>query len=65
MTEALIYTGKTKKGLKTNQVNRVNNESGIQEKAIAFPSDAGLYYNMREKPVRQAKKKVSFYVRSM
>ena len=59
--EKLFYqTLKTAQGLrllKESHLNRVNVDTTVQEKAIAFPTDARLYYKMREKLVVEAKKR--------
>ena len=41
--------------LKRSRVNKVNVDTTVQEKAIAFPTDARLCYKMRERLVREAK----------
>jgi len=41
--------------LKRSHLNKVNIDTTVQEKAIAFPTDARLYYKMREQLVREAK----------
>ena len=48
-------------GLKTETINpasldKVNVDTTVQEKAVAFPTDARLYYTMREKLVSLAEK---------
>ena len=55
LLEALIHTAKRTRVLKPSHMNRVNIDTTVQEKAIAFPTDARLYYKMRETLVRQAK----------
>ena len=42
--------------LKPAQATRVNVDTTVQEKAIAFPTDARLYHKMRVTLVRQAKR---------
>lgn len=42
--------------LETSHLNKVNIDTTVQEKAIAFPTDARLYHKMRVKLVRLAKK---------
>jgi IS5 family transposase len=41
--------------LTKSHLNKVNVDTTVQEKAIAFPTDARLYYKMREHLVRAAK----------
>ena len=55
LLEALIHTAKRTRVLKPSHMNRVNIDTTVQEKAIAFPTDARLYYKMRETLVRQAR----------
>lgn len=43
--------------LKRRHLQKVNIDTTVQEKAIAFPTDARLYYKMREKLVTEAKKR--------
>jgi IS5 family transposase len=50
----LIDTAKRGSYLKENHVVRVNVDTTVQEKAIAFPTDARLYYKMRARLVRAA-----------
>ena len=40
--------------LRTSHLNKVNIDTTVQEKAIAFPTDARLYYKMRVKLVKAA-----------
>jgi IS5 family transposase len=42
--------------LKDSHLNKVNIDTTVQEKAIAYPTDARLYNRMREKLVKFAKK---------
>ena|SRR3989339_1891192 len=43
--------------LKKRHLNKVNIDTTVQEKAIAFPTDARLYNKMREKLVTEAEKR--------
>ena len=43
--------------LKKNYLHKVNIDTTVQEQAIAFPTDARLYYKMREKLVTEAEKR--------
>lgn len=55
LLEQVIETAKHGKHLKRSHLNKVNVDTTVQEKAIAFPTDARLYYQMREALVRAAK----------
>jgi len=55
MLQALLCTAQRSKILKKTHLNKINVDTTVQEKAIAFPTDARLYYKMRETLVRQAK----------
>lgn len=57
LLEATIETAKQTKRLKENHVKKVNVDTTVQEKAIAFPTDARLYHKARVTLVRAAKKK--------
>ena len=50
-----IETAKRGKHLTKSHLNKVNVDVTVQEKAIAFPTDARLYHKMREALVRAAK----------
>jgi IS5 family transposase len=55
-----MLAGTIKAGLKSGVIKkrsfqRVNVDTTVQEKAISYPTDAKLYYRMREKLVRLAK----------
>lgn len=50
-----IAAGKRKKLIKAGELKRVNVDTTVQEKAIAFPTDARLYYKMLRVLVRMAK----------
>jgi IS5 family transposase len=49
-----LNTGRRSGCIKDNHLNKVNVDTTVQEKAIAFPTDARLYYKMREAMVRAA-----------
>src|SRR5262249_29159203 len=51
-----IETARREKELKLSDIERVNVDTTVQEKAIAFPTDARLYHKMRRTLVREAKK---------
>lgn len=53
----LLNTAKRENILKKSHLNKVNIDTTVQEKAIAFPTDARLYYKMREALVRAAKQR--------
>jgi len=58
MTELLkvtIKTGLDTGVLKRRSFKKINVDTTVQEKAIAFPTDARLYHKMREKLVDKAK----------
>ena len=52
-----INTAKRKKLIKKHHLNHVNVDTTVQEKAIAFPTDARLYHKMRNSLVRAAKQR--------
>ena len=54
MLHALLRTAQGMKALKTHDLNKVNVDTTVQEKAIAFPTDSRLYYKMRKKLVTLA-----------
>jgi transposase, IS5 family len=49
-----IATAKQEGALKDHEITRVNVDTTVQEKAIAFPTDARLYYKARRALVRAA-----------
>jgi len=51
MLHALLRTAQDMKALSTYDLDKVNVDTTVQEKAIAFPTDSRLYYKMREKLV--------------
>jgi IS5 family transposase len=56
LLSATIDTAKGEKLLTEKHVERVNVDTTVQEKAIAFPTDARLYHKVRRALVRLAKK---------
>ena len=56
MLQVTIQVATNRGMLKPAQAARVNVDTTVQEKAIAFPTDARLYHKMRVALVRQAKK---------
>ena len=50
-----IESAKRKKLVREQEVKRVNVDTTVQEKAIAFPTDARLYYKMLQRLVRMGK----------
>ena len=55
MLQATIQTAQSMKLIKNKQLEEVNVDTTVQEKAVAFPTDARLYFKMRRALVRQAK----------
>jgi transposase, IS5 family len=55
LLEATIHTAVAIKALKPHELEQVNVDTTVQEKAIAFPTDARLYHKMRMALVRRAK----------
>ena len=55
MLEETIETVKREGGLKTVEVKRVNVDTTVQEKAVAYPTDARLYEKARRRLVKEAK----------
>jgi IS5 family transposase len=51
-----VETAKRGRFLKASHVERVNVDTTVQEKAVAFPTDARLYHKMRRVLVRVAKR---------
>jgi IS5 family transposase len=51
-----VHTAKEEKLLTERHMERVNVDTTVQEKAIAFPTDARLYHKMRRVLVKAAKK---------
>ena len=54
LLEELLQTAKRSGHLKCSDVTHVNVDTTVQEKAIAFPTDARLYHKMRAALVRAA-----------
>lgn len=52
-----LDTAKRQKLLKKSQLARVNVDTTVQEKNIAFPTDSRLYHKMRIRLVREAKRR--------
>jgi IS5 family transposase len=57
MLKEAINTVKRTGLLTENHLKKVNIDTTVQEKAIAFPTDARLYYKMREALVRAAEQR--------
>jgi IS5 family transposase len=55
LLKELLQTAQRSGHLKRSDLNQVNVDTTVQEKAIAYPTDARLYYKMREALVRAAK----------
>jgi transposase, IS5 family len=51
-----VETAKRRRLLKKSDCQRVNVDTTVQEKAVAYPTDAKLYHEMREKLVLAAQK---------
>jgi len=54
LLEATIHTALAMKALRPQELAKVNVDTTVQEKAIAFPTDARLYHKMRAALVRRA-----------
>jgi len=54
MLHALLKTAQDMKVLSARDLHKVNIDTTVQEKAIAFPTDARLYYKARERLVKLA-----------
>ena len=54
LLEATIHTALAMKALRLQELEQVNVDTTVQEKAIAFPTDARLYHKMRIALVRYA-----------
>ena len=52
--QAFNNAGNSDANITRSHLNKVNVDTTVQEKAIAFPTDARLYYKMREALVRAA-----------
>jgi transposase, IS5 family len=55
LLEATIKTALAMKAMRRQELEKVNVDTTVQEKAIAFPTDARLYHKMRVALVRRAK----------
>ena len=51
-----IEAAKRNGALKPSEIKRVNVDTTVQEKAIAFPTDARLYHKARKTLVREARR---------
>jgi transposase, IS5 family len=56
MLKEIISSAQRSGAIEMQDVNRVNDDTTVQEKAIAFPTDARLYQKARESVVREAQK---------
>ena len=54
LLEATIQTALAIKAMRPQELEKVNIDTTVQEKAIAFPTDARLYHKMRAALVRRA-----------
>lgn len=54
LLEATIQAALTMKAMRPQELEKVNVDTTVQEKAIAFPTDARLYHKMRLALVRRA-----------
>jgi transposase, IS5 family len=54
LLEATIHTALAMKAVRPQEFQKVNVDTTVQEKAIAFPTDARLYHKMRAALVRRA-----------
>ena len=54
LLEATIHAALSMKALRPQELQQVNVDTTVQEKAIAFPTDARLYHKMRVALVRRA-----------
>jgi len=54
LLEATIHTALAMKAVRPQEFQKVNVDTTVQEKAIAFPTDARLYHKMRLALVRRA-----------
>lgn len=56
LVKEAVETAKRKDLLKSGHLKRVNVDTTVREKAVAFPTDARLYHKMRRALVRVAKR---------
>jgi IS5 family transposase len=54
MLTVTVQSAQKRKELKSTDIERVNVDTTVQEKAIAFPTDAGQYQKARERLVKAA-----------
>jgi len=62
LTETLS-TAKREQVLRESEIKRVHVDTTVQEKAVAFPTDARLYHKARRALVRAARASASTCVR--
>jgi IS5 family transposase len=55
LLEVTIHAALAMKAMRPQELQQVNVDTTVQEKAIAFPTDARLYHKMRVALVRRAK----------
>jgi len=55
LLEATIHAALAMKAMRPQELQKVNVDTTVQEKAIAFPTDARLYHKMRVALVRRAR----------
>jgi len=55
LLEATIHAALSMKAMRPQELQQVNVDTTVQEKAIAFPTDARLYHKLRAALVRRAK----------
>ena len=56
MLKEIVSSAQRSGALNTKDIDKVNIDTTVQEKAIAFPTDARLYQKAREALVREAQK---------
>jgi IS5 family transposase len=56
MLQEVLSTAMRNKALEAKDIGRVNVDTTVQEKAIAFPTDARLYEKARSAVVREAQR---------
>jgi transposase, IS5 family len=54
LLETTIHTALAMKAVRPQELEKINIDTTVQEKAIAFPTDARLYHKMRRALVRRA-----------
>lgn len=57
LLEETLATARRQRLLKRRDIEKVNVDTTVQEKAISFPTDANLYHRMREKLVQSARER--------